>query len=124
MPSIAGKIIFLTSLSERMLKGGENVVEWDNTSFKWVYQVSRSLNMRIWALSMVENASAIALANSVYNDLMNAYKNNTTLTFVCDFAFHNLGAVTVKVYTPPTVQYTNTDKGALRFISVELIEVL
>ncbi|MEM2856997.1 MAG: hypothetical protein QW416_07855 [Candidatus Nitrosocaldaceae archaeon] len=123
MPSIAGKSITISALSERLLKGGENTVEWDNSAFKWVYQISKSLNMRIWALTLVEPTS-IGISTSVYTDLFNAYKNNSTLSFVLDLPFHNLGTLTVKVYSPPTVAYSNTDKGVIRIISVELIEVI
>ncbi|GBC73098.1 hypothetical protein HRbin04_00494 [archaeon HR04] len=123
MPSIAGKPITISALAERLLKGGENTVEWDNSAFKWVYQISKSLNMRIWTLTIVEPTS-IGISSSVYTNLFNAYKNNSTLSFVLDLPFHNLGALTVKVYSPPTVSYSNTDKGTIRVINVELIEAL
>lgn len=122
MPSIGGININSTSFSERTLKGGENVIEYDITQSKWIYQISNALTLRVWGLTMIENATTIPLSSSIYTTLYNAYKNNTTLTFVCDFSFHNLGTLQCKVYSPPTCQYSINERGSIRVISVELIE--
>lgn len=122
MPSIGGVSIKATSFNERTLKGGENVIEYDIAQSKWLYQISNALTLRVWGLTMVEDAISTSLSSSIYTILYNAYKNNTTLTFVCDFSFHNLGSMQCKVYSPPTCQYSINERGSIRVISVELIE--
>lgn len=122
MASIGGITINVRSFSERVIKGGENFIEYDISSNKWVYQLSNALTLRVWSMTIIESKDT-PISSSVYSTLFNAYKNNTTLSFVCDFAFHNLGTFTTKVYSPPTCLYDIGDKGSIRIINVELIEV-
>lgn len=122
MPSINGITIRTRSLNERVIKGGENVIEYDLATNKWIYQLSNALTLRVWSLTLIESKDT-SISSSVYTTLFNAYKNNTILTFVCDYAFHNLGSFSVKVYSPPSCSYDTSDRGAIRIINVELIEI-
>lgn len=122
MVSINGIQVSIKAFNERVIKGGENVIEYDISTNKWTYQLSNALTLRVWSLVMQESKDT-PISSSVYTTLYNAYKNNTTLTFVLNLAFHNLGSFNVKVYSPPSCTYDINDRGAIRLINVELIEI-
>ncbi|MEM5809989.1 MAG: hypothetical protein QW156_03840 [Candidatus Aenigmatarchaeota archaeon] len=121
MVSLAGKTINVISMIEKIYDEYILPIQdyvYDGTNFKPINLVP--ISKYYYELQLIED-NTITLTSSIAEDVRLSFVNSTTMTFVCDFSFHNRGSLTVMAIAPPIISYDVINE--LRTIIVKIIEV-